>query len=166
MKVLQSLSERFLSKVSPEPMSGCWLWTGCIFGTGYGTINTGSRTDGTRRNAFAHRVSWELANGPIPAGLSVCHRCDNTLCVNPAHLFLGTHAENMRDMVAKGRRRGPVAPTHCPQGHQFTEANTSFYRGWRHCRECHRVRERDRKKRKRQRAQAPGHLKHACRSAP
>lgn len=78
---------------------GCWLWVGSQSG-GYGTF----RLDGKMRKAY--RIAWELTNGPIPDGLFACHRCDNPLCVNPAHLFLGTAADNNRDRHAKGRSRG------------------------------------------------------------
>lgn len=97
----RSLADRFWAKV--EKSDGCWLWRGAISGSGYGTIWQGG-TVGLR----AHRVSWELHNGPIPAGQGVLHRCDTPACVNPSHLFLGSHLENMRDMYGKGRRRHPV----------------------------------------------------------
>jgi len=85
----------------PEPMSGCWLWEKSVLSTGYGcACHPGGKREG------AHRVSWRLANGAdIPAGMDICHRCDNRCCVNPDHLFVGSRAVNMRDCVAKGRHR-------------------------------------------------------------
>ncbi len=77
--------------------STCWLWEGGKFSDGYGNIGT---SRGARRT---HRVSYELYIGPIAAGLQVLHSCDNPACINPAHLSLGTGADNMRDRDAKGR---------------------------------------------------------------
>ncbi len=90
--------ERFNEKWEPEPMSGCWLWTGCCQSDGYGHLRNQSG-----KMQQAHRISWELNVGEIPDGLCVLHRCDTRTCVNPKHLFLGTQADNVRDMLTKGR---------------------------------------------------------------
>jgi hypothetical protein len=86
---------RFLARVRKG--NDCWEWTGLKLGN-YGIISI------NRRNVGAHRYSYMLHVGEIPDGLWVLHKCDNTMCVNPEHLFLGTHQDNMDDKVAKGRQ--------------------------------------------------------------
>lgn len=97
----QPVAPRFWSKV--QKTDGCWFWTGARR-NGYG------RFGGTKPYRYAHRVAWELTHGPLESpAVKVCHHCDNTLCVRPDHLFIGSQADNVKDRAAKGRTA--VLPT-------------------------------------------------------
>lgn len=98
----------------PQDRTTCWEWPGRRIVGGYGVLRTYGRKG---RDIYAHRLIWEQYAGPIPAGMQVLHRCDNPPCVRPTHLFLGTAADNMADMRAKGRAgrnglRGETVGTH------------------------------------------------------
>ena len=102
-----ALSDRFWRKVARSGPADCWEWQAALCTGGYGSAWNG-------RSVLAHRMAYELHNGPIPGGLVVRHRCDNPRCVNPAHLELGTQADNVRDRVRRGRSRY----LHGEQNHQ------------------------------------------------
>jgi hypothetical protein len=132
---MSDLRRRFERMVSPEPTSGCWLWLGVIADNGYGKINVG-----TKRNTrgvvvgvrdYAHRVSYELHRGPIPAGLHIDHLCCNTACVNPSHLEPVTRDENTRRF---GQRRET-----CRAGHRIVEVGCISNGPQRTCAECKRI---------------------------
>ncbi len=99
---------RFWRFTTPLGKDKCWIWAGNKNQKGYGFFRIG-RYGPVK---IAHRVSWELHNGPIPDGLCVCHHCDNPSCVNPHHLFVGTQYDNIQDMLAKGRGNKGKHP--CP----------------------------------------------------
>lgn len=100
----QPISDRFWKYVDRRDEDECWPWLGHIAKPqGYGRISVFFGPGTKPKVAYAHRVSWELAEGPIPDGLAVLHRCDNRPCVNPNHLFIGTQQDNMDDCVSKKR---------------------------------------------------------------
>lgn len=106
MNVSQYIRENYV----PVPESGCWLWLGNWTQNGYGAVKHSGRW-----LTGAHRLFYELHRGPIPDGLLVCHKCDTPVCVNPEHLFLGTHADNVHDKVRKGRHKIRIRPTGAPR---------------------------------------------------
>jgi|ERR1041385_1929703 len=158
---------RFWTKVEKTPT--CWIWTGAQDRHGYGYFHFGKRNEAVK----AYRMAYELAVGPIPEGMHVLHRCDNPPCVNPAHLFIGTHRDNMQDSWRKDRYdhekhrisqrermknpriyRAAVAnllaprptPTHCRRGHPYSKTNLKWSGGKRRCHTCSLYLQRERRR--------------------
>ena len=123
--------ERFWARVTTGP--GCWLWSGATKNGRYGYVQFRGRI------WAAHRVAWHLTHGEIPPGLVICHKCDVEQCCRPDHLFVGTQADNMRDMREKGRARNGTGragrETHCLHGHSMADPYVNP-RGIRICRTC------------------------------
>ena len=133
---------RLTYEVSP---SGCWLFTGGYLDeAGYGAMTHKGKWTRT------HRIAYEVWVGPIPPEKYVLHGCDNPTCINPAHLRVGTHRDNLDDMVERGRaNNGRAARTNCPKGHKYDyfyagSRNGNIHRG---CKKCHLASQRARKAR-------------------
>ena len=127
-----SVARRIAAKSSGDATTGCVLWHGTTDRWGYGYMTVRGKKIG------AHRISYTLVHGAIPKGLSVLHSCDTPACINPAHLRLGTDADNHRDTLERGRHR-KANQTHCIHGHAFDEANTYRWKTRRQCRACNKA---------------------------
>lgn len=97
------LQAAFDDRYIPEPNSGCWIWMGAAWTSPSGL--RGKMYSAHQRQRIASHVSYELHTGPIPAGLIICHKCDTPICVNPNHLYAGTHQDNSDDKMRRGRHR-------------------------------------------------------------
>ena len=139
------LPERFWPKVDKDGPEGCWIWTAGKNGAGYGEI--WSLEAG--KKVFAHRASWEMANGrKIPSGKVIDHLCRRPACVNPEHLEVVTVSENTgRGLAPSAGAVFQMAKTHCPQGHPYSESNTYRYGTRRVCRTCSIERTQERRRR-------------------
>lgn len=126
------LADFFWARVTKAEGDGCWLYPA-------GKSKPGSYITVYLLGYYiqAHRLAWRILNGPIPDGLCVLHTCDNTHCVRPDHLFLGTRKDNVNDMMRKGRAQWSRQRTHCFRGHELTAENIVILRsGARTCRIC------------------------------
>jgi hypothetical protein len=112
---------RFWSHVNKsENPDGCWFWTGVKTSAGYGILSI------NYKNTFAHRFSYEIHGGTIPEHMLVCHHCDHPACINPSHLFLGTHSDNTQDMIMKNRQGSRFGKFEHKAGEQHPRAKLTW----------------------------------------
>lgn len=148
MRFPGTIEDRLKNGTQIRGRDECWIWLGSKNRNkaGYGRIERNGKKE------VVHRIAYKIYYGIDPNDLCVCHTCDNSMCVNPRHLFLGTHADNMRDMKAKGRAISPQKlKTHCKRGHEFTKENTlpskyGINKIGRKCKTCVRAFEKSRSK--------------------
>lgn len=135
---LTDLPRRLRVRIVSQQTTGCWLWVGRLYPNGYAQTWSGSRSDGSRKNAYGHRLVYQLLRGEIPAGLDLDHLCRVRSCVNPDHLDPVTRSENIRR--GEGPRKLGLlngSKTRCARGHEFTLENTHMRpTGGRSCRAC------------------------------
>jgi hypothetical protein len=118
LQVSDRARTRFFRLLDASKAEGCWPWAGHVGARGYGRIIDGDKT------LRAHRIAYSLLVGPVNPGQVVCHHCDNPKCVNPAHLFVGTQLDNIRDRCEKGRTKVPLTTKDvCKRGHARTPDN-------------------------------------------
>ncbi len=139
--IIKSPQERFNQKWIPEPNSGCWLWTACQNNKGYGSIRINGKM------MLAHRFSYEIHRGSIPEKLSLDHLCRTPLCVNPNHLEIVTHRQNVLRGISPMAKY--AKQTHCKRGHLFSKENIYDVSNWkqksRPCKICRKQRYQERK---------------------
>ena len=129
--MLTDIERKFWERTDKRGPDDCWPWLGTLTDSGYGRIYIAGR------RIIATRISWEIANGkPFPEGLIACHRCDNPICVNPAHIWPGTSQDNIDDCIAKGRFGVMKPAAECAQGHELTDALRMVVAGRMQCRTC------------------------------
>lgn len=140
-----NLWDSLMRHVSPEPNSGCWLWTAAVNDSGYAICSV------NRKAKRAHRILYVLIGRTIPDGLQLDHKCRVRCCVNPDHLEPVTNRENtLRGIVAEVHRRRFALITHCPRNHPYDERNTYIdRRGRRSCKSCWREKAAERRLRNR-----------------
>ena len=140
METEQELTTRFFTKVEKAP-SGCWEWIAGKNAYGYGQFKYPTGSD---NSMGAHKASYLYFYGSIPEGKQVNHHCDNRACVNPTHLYAGTHQDNMDDMVNRGRWNGGMPKKEfCLKGHRIADDAIVRAEGHRSCRKCNMARSKE-----------------------